>query len=209
MQQPIRPYAAVGVAVVGASMIAVAPVAISPLRIAQLSRDVELTAVEASDFIGVLAGDQETSNGALVTALTDLFFALGHAVVNPSEALHSLPTTFAAATFLDGDQSFVDQVAGYSNDAAHTSLLDLLTASVSSLDPGSGTAILPDSAVSLVNMLASPLSGAVFGQLSPLVAAVVPFLCRRQPRRRPGPSPHSSAVTTWSNGFRTYSAAAA
>ncbi|MBS9536049.1 outer membrane porin GjpA [Mycobacterium sp. M1] len=189
MRHALRPYVTAGVALVGAGMVAVAPAA-PALSAVHLSPDVALTAVDLSDI-----NFTQAWTDAFDTAKTN-FDTLQAASKDAGEALSTAlqhadfskldPTQLSdALSFLGGDQkNFIIPMSGFALDSTdglgHGFVFPILTAPP---DAGAG---IPDGGVlvandlkdlvPLVNFAASPISGEIWGALSPGLAPLVSLI---------------------------------
>ncbi len=191
MNHALRPYATAGLALVGAGMIAVAPVA-TPLPDTYVTRDVALTT--GIDFTTAWTDAFTTAEAnldALQTASTDAQTALSDAIAaNPDWAQTSLQELLGAVTFLSGDQkTFIDPLTAWTLGVqtpdssigepgfteSYAFLFSILTNQAHELEPTLFPA-LPDYLPPIANFLASPLSGALIGELGPFVSPWVALI---------------------------------
>ncbi|MET4429064.1 outer membrane porin GjpA [Mycolicibacterium sp. 624] len=196
MQLTVRPYVTAGIALVGASVIAATP--ITPLPDTQAARTaVSSASVQLSAMANPLQPWVNSFNtaSANATRVADFYFkapgaVLQQAIVNQVNYLGvllnnpghigavlndigtNLQNAFNAATFLGGTPADLKRWAADSNDAIHSLMWGALTG----LTPHPAIPALNEPIRTVLQLLASPLTGVLMGLSGPFVSPVVAAL---------------------------------
>ncbi|MBS9534145.1 outer membrane porin GjpA [Mycobacterium sp. M1] len=178
MHEALRPYVTAGVTVLGASMIAITPIAATSAVGLHAMPDVALTAGADLGDINFTqawtdAFDTAKENAtALQTAAKDASSALSDALKTVDFKDLDFKQLGDALTFLGGDQkNFIDHLVPQTLGNNHALMFDVITDPAGTLT--GGTPVLPDDILPIVNFLASPLSGQIFGALGPSISPLV------------------------------------
>lgn len=185
MNQVLKPYATLGVAIVGAGLI-VAPTVVAP-HTAGTARDVALTA--ADGFTGAI----NTASDSLSTLINAYYLAPGivfqqamHNLagyiqqVNDDPASitevtrdlqHDIKSALSALTLMNADGDTVNEVIRHTMDGSQLGGHSLIFGQI----PGFLPAEQADAATPIINYLASPMSGLLIGTLGPTIAPMVAF----------------------------------